>query len=279
MQGFSRCGLVVASIVVLTGCGGASKGAPEGKGTPDAAAEAIGAGPLDGSPGDAATDDASETGDAAPRNAACTPTSQQTGTVVDTNHGRLDGTLVYVVPPIGDADDAGYYEDGFDGGGNGDGGFHHGQDGGFDAGPNGALRRCNGDSSHVHLQISVTGNVYDVAVDIGAAGDEVGTYQEAIALPGGAWAEGWHVDNLSYGSLALRATSFPLASPSANATLLESLLEGTTQISIFCTGYTEGNGCHDVHYQDGTTNDGAIVLDPLAVTPTVLFFRFVSQTF
>jgi hypothetical protein len=272
MQGFSRCGLVGASLVVVIGCSGASKETRQG--AADAAAQAVDAGALDGG-----TVEAGENEDAAPpRNAACTPTSEQLGTAVDTTHGRLDGTLVYVVPPIGDPDDAGFYEDGFDGGG-GDGGFHHGLDGGFDGGPNGALYRCNGDSSHVHLQVEVSGNVYDVAVDIGATGDQVGMYQEAIALPDGAWSEGWHADNLSYESLGLSSTNFPLETPTTIATSLESLLENTSQISIFCTGYSEGNGCHDVHYENGTTSDGAIVLNPLAGAPTLVFFRFVSQSF
>jgi hypothetical protein len=281
MQSFShsRCTLLRASVVLLLGCGGSSKGSAA-----DAGAQAVDARSPDAATDDGATEDAGEisdageTPDAAPRNAACTPTSAQLGAAVNSPHGRLDGTLVYVVPAVGDPDDAGYYENGFDGGG-GDGGFHHGQDGGFDGGPNGALYRCNGDSSHVHLQVEVSGNVYDIAVDIGAAGDQVGMYPQTIALPGGAWAEGWHADDLSYASLGLHVAEFPLASPTTNATSLMSLLEGTSQISIFCTGYSEGNGCHDVHYVDGTTNDGALVLNPLAATPTLVFFRFVSQSF
>ena len=121
----------------------------------------------------------------------------------------------------------------------------------------------------MHLQVEVSGNVYDIAVDIGSAGDQVGVYQQAIALPDGAWTEGWHDDNLSYVSLGLHVAQFPLESPTTNAASLESLLEGTSQISIFCTGYSEGNGCHDVHYEDGTTNDGALVLNPLAASPTL----------
>ena len=33
------------------------------------------------------------------------------------------------------------------------------------------------------------------------------------------------------------------------------------KIAVFCTGYSEGNGCHDVHYENGNGKDGAIVLD------------------
>jgi hypothetical protein len=275
MRHLSHRGLLGASLVVLTACGGASNNSRSTNA--DAAAQAVDASAPDASRDDGASDEAGEDPDAAPRNATCTPTSQQLGTAVNTTHGRLDGTLVYVVPPLGNFDDAGYDENDFDGGD--DGGSHHNHDGGFDAGPTGALYRCNGDDSHVHLQVEVSGNIYDIAVDIGSAGDQVGMYQQAIALPDGAWAEGWHDDNLSYVSLGLHVAQFPLDSPTTNAASLESLLEGTSQISIFCTGYSEGNGCHDVHYEDGTTNDGALVLNPLAASPTLVFFRFVSQSF
>ncbi len=182
--------------------------------------------------------------DAAPRNAACTPTSQQTGTLVNTQHGRLDGTLVYVLPV----------------GGSG---------------------KCNGDDSHVHMQIEVSGLVYDVAVDIGASGDEVGLYEQTLAVPGDAWAEGWHgTDSLSYPSIGLKSAQFPVGAPADVASQVEALLAPVSKVSVFCTGYTPtDNGCHDVHYENGNGEDGAIVLDPSSATSPVLFFRFQGQSF
>jgi hypothetical protein len=169
---------------------------------------------------------------------------QQTGTAVDSPHGRLDGTLVYVVLV-------------------------------------GTDKQCNGDDSHVPLQIEVSGEVYDVAVDIGTApNDEVGSYMETLAVPGGAWAEGWHAaDSLGYPSLGVHSTSFTTMDPPAMAAQLEALLATTSKISIFCTGYKQGDGCHDVHYENGSTTDGAIVLDPTAATSRILFFRFATETF
>jgi hypothetical protein len=241
---------------LLAGCGGTSKSngagpdggvpsdgqAPSGDddSTPDANVDTGGGSSDDSglSVPDAADDDA------AARNATCTPLSAQTGTLVDTDHGRLDGTLVYVVPISGPS-------------------------------------KCNGDNAHVHLQIEVSGSVYDVAVDVGAVGDEVGTYQESLAIPGGAWAEGWHgTDTIGYPALGLKSASFPVAAPADVATQVEALLENTSKISVFCTGYTPGdNGCHDVHYENGSDEDGAIVLDPTAATSPILFFRFQGQTF
>jgi hypothetical protein len=226
------------AVGLLSGCGGSTE-SPADAGGPDASQEAASsdAGP---SGQDASPDVAVE---AASRNSACTPLSQQTGTVIDTDHGRLDGTLVYVLPL-------------------------------------GGSMACNGDESHVHLQIEVSGLVYDVAVDVGATGDEVGTYEETLAVPGGAWAEGWHgTDSLSYLSLGVKASQMPIASPSDVATQVESILQSTSQISIFCTGYTQDNGCHDVHYENGNGEDGAIVLEPTAAMSPILFFRFQDQTF
>jgi hypothetical protein len=248
---FTSRALVGASFALLVACGGASKdGVQDGSGSGmDGGSEGVDAGSsVDSSTGSAtdASDSAVGTeADAAPRNATCTPSSQQTGTAVNTSHGRLDGTLVYVLAP----------ENGYD--------------------------NCNGDSSHVHLQVEVSGSVYDIAVDIGTApNDEVGIYQESVTIPDGAWSEGWHSDGaLSYKSLSLNSTNFPIQAPATIASAVESALESTSQISIFCTGYTQDNGCHDVHYENGTGNDGAIVLNPLAPTPTILFFRFQSDTF
>jgi hypothetical protein len=195
--------------------------------------------------GTSATDGgASDATAAVTRNAACTPTSQQNGRAVNSSHGRLDGTLVYVVP--------------------------------VDQG-----KQCNGDSSHVHLQIEVSGEVYDVAVDIGTApNDEVGYLEQTMAVPGGAWAEGWHgADTLAYPSLGIHSTAFGLMDPAAVAQEVVTLLASTSKISIFCTGYSQGNGCHDVHYENGSGKDGAIVLDPTAATSPVLFFRFATPSF
>jgi len=197
---------------------------------------------------DAAIDSGGQTtGDgAAPamRNSACTPLSDQTGTAVDTSHGRLDGNLVFVVLP-------------------------------------GQGKECNGDDSHVHLQVEVSGDIYDIAVDIGTApNDEVGLYEETIALPDGAFSPGWNgSDSLAYPSMGIHSTSFTTGSPTDIASQVEAMLADTTTISVFCTGYSQGNGCHDVHYENGSGKDGAIVLNPTAATSPVLFFRFASQSF
>lgn len=224
---------------MLAACGGDSAASD---GASDSTDDGGGAGTDEG--GTTTGDGASPT-DAAPasRNTTCTPLSQQNGTAVNTSYGRLDGTLVYVVG-IGQS------------------------------------RSCNGDDSHVHLQVEVNGSVYDVAVDIGTNNDEVGLEETTVAAPGGAWSEGWHgSDSLSYKSIGVHSSDMPLTAPHTLGSNLENLLVSTSQVSIFCTGYSQDNGCHDVHYDDGSGRDGAIVLDPSSETSPVIFFRFSSQSF
>jgi hypothetical protein len=229
----------------LQGGGGGGKG---DAGSPVSSPDAGGTPPADAGTGvaDASDDTGAEPIDAAPapRNAACTPLSAQTGNIANTPHGRLDGTLVYVVPLGGPS-------------------------------------KCNGDNSHVHLQVEVSGLVYDVAVDVGQSGDEVGLVTKPITVPGGAWSAGWGgSDSLSYPSFGLTSNDMPLQDPATIASEIEAAVASTSEVSIFCTSYSpQGNGCHDVHYESGHGNDGAIVLDPSSATPTVMFFRFQDQTF
>ena len=247
---FPALGLLVAcGAVVASACGGSTDAPPPGGMTDSGSPTRDGA-----PPGADAASDAPASNDGSPvmpedggamRNASCTPLTDQTGMAVNTPYGRLDGTLVYVLPVGGSS-------------------------------------ACNGDDSHVHLQIEVAGSVYDVAVDIGSSGanNGVGYEQQTIAVPGGAWSEGWHgTDDLSYKTLGLSSTSFMTMTPQQMGDEVVALLVNTSKISIFCTGYDPGfNGCHDVHYKNGT-QDGAIFLDPTAAMSPVLYFRFTNQTF
>jgi hypothetical protein len=204
---------------------GSDSGAPARDASPDAAAEAE-AGPSDGTPS---------------YTAACTPLSAQTGTAINTKHGRLDGYLSYVVPQSGDSS-------------------------------------CNGDSSHVHLQVRMDGNVYDVAVDIGMFTGDANLYEADMPLPGGAWSEGWHNLGLSYPGLGVHSTQFTPEDPTTLGQKIQSELAGVNHVSIFGDGYTQDNGCHDVHYENGS-EDGALILEPLSPKAHILFFRFSTQSF
>lgn len=171
----------------------------------------------------------------------CTPLTAQTGAALDTMHGRLDGYLAYVVPKDGPAS-------------------------------------CNGDDSHVHLQIRMKGVIYDVAVDIGTFTGDANLYETDMPIPQGAWSEGWHDVGLSYPQLGLHSTQFTAEDPTTLAQKIQTELAGANHVSVFGDSYSTENGCHDVHYENGTT-DGALVINPLSASAHVLFFRFSTQSF
>ncbi len=176
------------------------------------------------------------------RTGACTPLSQQSGTIINSQHGRLDGTLAYVVPRNGPGS-------------------------------------CNGDDAHVHLQIRALGAIYDVAVDIGKFSGDTLLHEADMPIPDGAWSEGWHgTDNLSYAQLGVHSPVFTPQDPAALSQKLVGELSNINHISVFGTGYQAQNGCHLIHFVNGYT-DGAIVIHPLASNAHVIFLRFASQAF
>lgn len=158
------------------------------------------------------------------------------GTALSTKHGRLDGYLVSVVPH--------------------------------------SNHSCNGDRQHLHLQVEMNGEVYDVAVNVDGFEAEVTT-----PLPGAAWSEGWHAgEKLDYvKDLGLDSESFTLTGPSAVRQRIESAIANANHIAVYATGYGP-TGAHLVHRQ-GSGRDGALVLDPLGASPRVIAFRFETQTF
>lgn len=174
------------------------------------------------------------------RTSACTPLSQMTGTAINTSHGRLDGYVSYVVPL-------------------------------------GGSKSCNGDSTHIHVQVRANGSTYDVAVDVGNAPGDAELYEADLAMPDGSWSEGWHNDSFSYKALGVSASQFTSEVPATLAQKLEAELATVNHISVFGTAYSSHNGAHDIHYYNG--NDGALVLQPLSGKAHVLFFRFSTQSF
>jgi hypothetical protein len=242
------CFVILAAALSTAACGGStSSAASSGAGEDGGAAGADSAAADDGgaaTPESGASEADAEAGvdDGKPtRTSACTPLSQQTGTAINSFHGRLDGYLVYIVPQGGPSS-------------------------------------CNGDYSHVHLQVKMNGNIYDVAVDIGKTAGDALFYEADMPPPHGTWQEGWHNDGLSYPQLGVHSTQFTSETPASLAQKIESELANVNHISVFGDAYTTNNGCHDVHYQNGSA-DGAIVINPLSPTAHILFFRFSTQSF
>ena len=240
----------LSTAFVFVACGGTSPGGtlvPDDAGPDDGSVAADqGASPEAGEAGEAAPageggGEASATDGPPSYTSACTPLSQQKGTALNSFHGRLDGYLAYVVPKGGPSS-------------------------------------CNGDQSHVHLQIRMNGNIYDVAVDIGTFTGDSNLYEADMPLPQGPWAEGWHNVGLSYPQLGLHSTQFTAEDPTTLAQKIQSELASANHVSVFGDSYTTNNGCHDVHYENGT-EDGALVINPLSPSAHILFFRFSTQSF
>lgn len=168
-----------------------------------------------------------------------TPTRQQcTGTFgsgLSTTHGRLDGLLVSVV--------------------------------------NLGTHACNGDSSHVHLQVLMGGAVYDIAVNADTL-----VAERDLTLPDGTWSEGWHTsDGLDYAALGLHSSDFSMpSSPSSLAQQIEKDLVSANHVSVFATGYGPG-GAHLVH-RNGGGRDGALVIHPLAAPAHIMMFTFTTSS-
>jgi hypothetical protein len=139
--------------------------------------------------------------------------------------------------------------------------------------PPGQGKQCNGDSSHVHLQVLSGGSIYDVAVNADGQETEIDA-----PLVGGAWSEGWHTqDGLDYPTtLGVHSSAFTLSGSSAISSEIEQQLAQANHVAIFCTGYG-ATGCHLVHRSSG--RDGAVVIDPLSATPHWLLFDFSGDSF
>lgn len=172
---------------------------------------------------------------------SCSPTF---GDALTNAFGRLDGTVVAVVPPADDAC----------------------------ALPN---------STHLVLQVSENGAVYRMVLDVlSDSGDpDVFFYEEDAALTAGAWAEGWHAGvSLDYvGTLGLHSTQFTAMQETALVDKVTSEITVGSHLSVFATSAGEPSSAHLIH-RNLANQDGAIVIGP-ETAPHYLLFRFSDQTF
>jgi hypothetical protein len=240
--GFLLSSSMVASTVAA--CGG-STSSPGGEGASDAGAveTSVDAAPSgDGSSAvdssDSASDGATDidSGDGTPTRQPCTG---NLGTALDTEFGRLDGYIVSIVD-VGDS-----------------------------------KMTCNGDDSHVHLQVMMNGGIYDVAVNVDGM-----FYEMDMPLPTPAWSEGWHYGTIfnDYATLGVHSTQFTMLGIPMTAAKVEAELANANHISVYGTGYG-ATGMHDTHYE-GQMTDGMIVMNPQTPTAShILFFDFAGDTF
>jgi hypothetical protein len=136
-------------------------------------------------------------------------------------------------------------------------------------------------NDHVILQVDMNGAVYRMVINVQSSfGDPNVQYLATThALVGPAWAEGWHTGvALDYvADLGAHAGDF---TPHPLAELSDILADAFTlgqKVSVYATS-SGGASAHLVH-RNGNMNDGAVVLDPDAASPTVLLFHFADQSF
>jgi hypothetical protein len=177
-------------------------------------------------------------GDGTPVRNTCSSTF---GSALKGSFGRLDGTIVSIVDPGGSS-------------------------------------KCNGDSTHLHLQVLMNDAIYDVAINV----DGGYWYQADVPLPGAPWAEGYYEDSLDYTTdLGVKSTQFTAISQSALSTALEQQLATVNHITTYGTIYTgsdAGSGMHDIHFES-KNKDGAIFLQPLSADAHMILFRFSGDSF
>jgi hypothetical protein len=229
---------IVSFVAVIAACGG-SGSSPAASSPDDGGAVADSATTLADGPASevGATGDSGDSGDGSisdPGDGTPMRNACTTsyGSQLSQTHGRLDGFLVAIIPT--------------------------------------SNHSCNGDSTHIHLQVLMHGAVYDVAVNT-----DTQSIERDLPIPGGAWSEGWHnPGSLDYVALGLHTASFTQAT---NEQAIETELASVNHISIFCTDYTDNTGCHDVHRRYAGS-DGALILHPLASQAHLILFDFTNTS-
>lgn len=167
------------------------------------------------------------------------------GNALTNAFGRLDGTVLAVVPP---------------------------------AHPTCAMPN----STHLVLQVTSGGAAYRMVVNVQSdIGPDLRVAWAAVdhALPGAPFADGWHPgEALDYvTTLSLGAGAF---TPEEMAPLVARITDAIplgARISVYATS-SGGASAHLVH-RNATGRDGAIVLDPAGPKPRFLVFRFADQSF
>ena len=177
------------------------------------------------------------------------PCATTFGSALTNAFGRLDGTVLAIVPPNDQAC----------------------------ALPN---------STHLVIQVTIAGVAYRMVVDVvsdqlsEAGSDDDLLYEINAPLAAGPWSEGWHpgvaLDYVT--TLAVHSTSFAPIAEGALVDRITSEIALGAHISVFATSDGEPNSAHLVH-RNATNADGAIVIGPDSTNPHYILLRFSEQSF
>jgi|GEM_PF-709737 len=217
----------------------ATPGAPDA--SADSAADAVAGG--DAKADDAAASDASPADAAADvdKSATCASTF---GSGLTNAFGRVDGTVVAVVPPNDQAC----------------------------ALPN---------RTHLVIQVQMSGAVYRMVVDVLSNQGSPDVLIDEIDAPlaAGDWEDGWHpgvaLDYVS--TLAVHSGAFTAMHQADLVAKITSEIGVGDRISVFGTSDGEPNSTHLIH-RNATNADGAIVVHP-DTAPHYILLRFDEQAF
>ena len=189
--------------------------------------------------------DAADASEDVDKSATC---ASSFGSALTNAFGRVDGTVVAVVPPNDQAC----------------------------AMPN---------STHLVIQVLVQGAVYRMVVDVlsdqvsDSGSQNVFFYEMDAPLAAGAWAEGWHPGvALDYvATLAVHTPEFTSVSQADVVAKITAEIQIGAHISFFATSAGEPSSAHLVH-RNLTGQDGAIVVAP-DTAPHYFLIQFAEQSF
>ncbi len=138
--------------------------------------------------------------------------------------------------------------------------------------------------THLVLQVAMGGQAYRMVTNVlSDSGDpNVYLYEIDAPLAGPAWAEGWHpgypLDYVS--TLHVTSDLFVPHDMTTTVKMITDRIELGTKISVFATssGGVNSSGAHLIH-RNLTNADGAIVIGPETANPHYMLFHFDEQTF
>jgi hypothetical protein len=192
---------------------------------------------------DVAADGATPQGDAYAGAAGCASTF---GAALTNAFGRLDGTVLAVLPP-------------------------------------GNTTCAAPNSTHVVIEVMMGGAAYRMVTNVLSTSADPRVFLDEVDAPlaGGPWQEGWHPGvQLDYvTTLHVASTAFAAASQADAVGRIEREVVVGAHVSVFATsaGGTTADSAHLIH-RNLASADGAIVLTP-DTAPRYLLTRFSEQTF
>jgi hypothetical protein len=228
-----RVALTVLALSTSPACGSKSDGAH-----PSVLADDAGDGV------DAADSGATDASEDVDKSAPCVGTF---GSALTAAFGRLDGTVIAVLPPND--------------------------------------QTCpDPNSTHLIIEVMMGGAAYRMVVDVISTDGSADLLDEVDApLAGGPWQDGWHdsavLDYVS--TLAVHSTSFVSTPEASLVGKITSEIDLGAHISVFATSggaADEPNSAHLVH-RNVTGQDGAIVIGPDSTLPHYLLLSLSDQTF